>query len=582
MKAIVSALALGAALGMCAPAHAQAEAARPNIVMIILDDVGLTDLGATGGEAATPAMDALAGQGVVFAHFNTAPMCAPSRAMMLTGVVSHDAGVANLPETTPAALRGERGYEGRLTRRAATLAEHLAPAGYQSFIAGKWHLGHGPDSLPSARGFDRSLILDASGADNWEDRPYLAYYDRAEWWADGAPARRPDPGAFSSTMLVDEMLGFLDARDRARPFLAVIGFQAVHIPVQAPREIVEAYDGVYDAGWPALAARRHAAAVSRGLIPADAPAPAFPDGFRSWEGLDARTRAFSIAAMEVNAAMLDATDRAVARLIDALRASGDFANTLFIIVSDNGPEHNRPDLHRGAQLWFDLVGYSRAPETLGGPGAYAWIGPEWAKAAAGHGAFFKMHAGSGGMNVPLIISGPGVTRRGVVRDFAFATDLTPTVLELAGAAPAPAEIAPTGRSLVPALQDPGPAPRRPDAPVGMEAGGHAALFLGRFKLTRNAAPYGDGRWRLYDWTADPGETRDLAAAEPEAFADLRAEWEAFADRHNVQPVDPGYAPADLLARRTYVRQAQRYGPWLAGFMALIALALALLGRGRRR
>ena len=490
--------------------------------------------------------------------------------------------MANLPETTPAALRDERGYEGRLTRRAATLAEHLAPTGYQSFITGKWHLGHGPDSLPSARGFDRSFILDASRRGQLGGpalpgllRPGLNGGPTAR------PRRDPDPGVFSSTLLVDRMLDYLQARDRTRPFFAVIGFQAVHIPVQAPREIVAAYDGVYDAGWEALAVRRHAQAAARGLIPADAPAPAFPAGLRDWEGLDAQTRAFVTASMEVNAAMLDATDREIARLIDALRASGDYADTLFVIVSDNGPEHNRPDLHRGSELWFDLVGYSRDPDALGGPGAYAWIGTEWAKAAAGHGAFFKMHAGSGGMNVPLILSGPGVTRRGVSRDFAFATDLTPTVLDIVGVDPAPAPIAPSGRSLSPLLQETGAGLRLPDRPVGMEAGGHAALFHGRFKLARNAAPYGDGAWRLYDWTADPGETRDLEQAEPETFAAMMAEWEAFAARHNVQPVDPDYAPAALLARRTYVRQAQRYAPWLLGALVLLGLVVAVVRRRGR-
>lgn len=581
-------MAVLAAPGLCAAAAAQDEAGpgappegAPNIVLLILDDVGLTDLGVTGGEAATPAMDALAGSGVVFANFNTAPMCAPSRAMLLTGVVSHDAGVANLPETMPDYQEGRRGYEGRLTRRAATLAEHLRPAGYQTFITGKWHLGHDADSLPSARGFDRSFILDASGADNWQDRPYLAYYDRAQWWADGAPAQRPD-GEFSSTFLVNQMLSYLDDRDAARPFFAVIGFQAVHIPVQAPREIVEAYDGVYDAGWDVLAARRHAEAIARGLISADAAAPVFPDGLRDWDGLDPDMRAFVTAAMEVNAAMLDATDREIARLVSTLRAEGEFENTLFVIVSDNGPEHNRPDLHRGTEFWLDLVGYSRDPATLGGLGTYAWIGTEWAKAAAGHGAFFKMHAGSGGMNVPLIVSGPGVTRRGVSRDFAFATDLVPTLLDYAGAAPVSAEIAPAGRSLAPLLAGPGDALRLPETAVGMEAGGHAALFLGPLKLVRSVAPYGDGQWRLYDWTSDPGETTDLAAARPAAFDEMMAAWDAFVVRHSILPVDPDYTPVGLMAQRTYARQARKYAPWGLGVLIVLGLGAGLVLRRRKR
>jgi len=554
-----------------------ANGTPPNIVLIILDDVGLTDLGVTGGEARTPAIDALAARGALFASFNTAPMCAPSRAMLMTGVDSHDAGIANLPETTPADLRGDYGYEGRLTRRAATLAEHLGAAGYQTFIAGKWHLGHDADSLPAARGFDRSLVLDASGADNWEDRPYLAVYDRAEWWQDDAPARRPDEGVFSSTMLVDTVLTEIARRDRSRPFFATLAFQAVHIPVQAPPEIVAAYDGVYDQGWDALAARRHAGAVARGLIPESAAPPVFPDGLRDWDTLDPQTRAFVTASMEVNAAMLDATDREIARLVAALRADGSYDNTIFVVVSDNGPEHNRPDLHRGTSFWLRRVGYSTNPDDLGGPGSYAWIGPEWAKAAAGQGAFFKMHAGSGGMNVPLILAGPGIPARGVVRDFAYATDLLPTLLALTGTPALPAEIAPAGRALdrlwaAPAMAE----PSGPEQAVGMEAGGQSALFLGRYKLVRNAAPYGDGQWRLFNWTADPGETVDLSASLPDVLARMMAEWDAYVAAKQVQPVDPDYTPGRLLARHAYARTAQQAGLGLAGLIALILAVVFIL------
>lgn len=573
-------LLLCAALWLGGPAGARASAAlpaRPNIVVIIVDDAGLTDFGITGGEAATPAIDALARNGVIFSHFNTAPMCAPSRAMLMTGVDSHDAGVANLPETTPRDQRGARGYEGELTRRAATLAEHLKPAGYQTFITGKWHLGHGPDSLPAARGFDRSFILDASGADNWRPRPYLPFYDRAEWWSDGAPAE-PPAHFYSSEFLVDRMLEYLGARDANRPFLAVIGFQAVHIPVQAPREIVERYDGVYDAGWDALLARRHANAVAAGLIPADAAPPVFPPGLRDWTALSDEDRAFATAAMEVEAAMLDAMDRNIARLVDALRAEGAYDDTLFVVVSDNGPEHNQPDHHGGFTLWRKLAGYSTDPETLGGPGTYAWIGAEWAKAAAGHGAYFKMHAGSGGMNTALIVAGPGVTRRGIVDDFAFATDLAPTLLDMVGAAPVAAETPIAGRSLAGALADPPSSAFTPSAPVGMEAGGQSALFLGRLKLARNAKPYGDGQWRLYDWVADPGETRDLAAERPGDFARLGAAYDAFVADHGVRPVDPDYTPGRLMARATQAKQVKRLAPAVLG----IAAVLILLGFGVRR
>lgn len=223
--------------------------------MVVADDVGFSDFGAYGSEIRTPHIDALAANGVRFSNFHVSPMCSPSRAMLLTGVDSHLAGVASLYVATPLRHRGRPGYEGELRTDVVTIASRLRRAGYRTYLSGKWNLGHTPSSLPSARGFDRTFALDATGADNYEMKPYLPIYDGPPpWFADGEPTDLPED-FYSSEHLVDTLVDFVDA-DRAaanpRPFFAYLGFQAVHLPVQAPREFTERYLGTYDAGWDAL------------------------------------------------------------------------------------------------------------------------------------------------------------------------------------------------------------------------------------------------------------------------------------------------------------------------------------------
>jgi arylsulfatase A-like enzyme len=257
--------------GMLASLHAFAEPARPNIVLILADDVALMDFGTYGGEAHTPNIDTLAEQGVLFANFHATPMCAPSRAMLLTGMDHHLTGFATIPEVLPPEHKGQPGYSMYLEPGVETIAARLQPLGYRTLMTGKWHLGHGPGQLPNHHGFERSFVLDASGADNWEQRPYLPFYKTAPWFEDGEPATLPED-FYSSAFIVDKMLEYIEAtRSVDQPFLAYLAFQAIHIPVQAPREFSDNYRGVYDAGWQALRNARWERARERGLVPADAP-----------------------------------------------------------------------------------------------------------------------------------------------------------------------------------------------------------------------------------------------------------------------------------------------------------------------
>lgn len=577
-----AAAALCLALALGAPALGDD---RPNILVVILDDIGFTDLGAYGSEIATPNMDAIAARGAQFTNFHVAPTCAPTRAMLMTGVDSHRTGIPTLEHLVIPEYQGQFGHEGELNTAVATIAEHLSAASYQSFITGKWHLGRSATALPAARGFDRSFILDSSGADNWEHRPYLPHYTRAEWWEDFQPVHSLPDDFYSSQFLTDRLIDYIGEGDADRPFFAVLSLQANHIPLQAPREFTERYAGRYDAGWDALRHERHRAAIERGLVPPDTRLAALPPTLRDWESLSRNEREFVIASREVAAGMLEAADHNVGRLMDWLESEGRLENTIIIVLSDNGPEYNRPIDNRSFDVWLTLQGYSRNTARLGERGTYAFIGPEWAAASASPLSLFKFHAGEGGLRVPLIVAGPGVERHGLISGFSFVTDIAPTLLELAGAAALEGREPITGRSLVPVLSGDADTIYGPDESVGLEMSGMAALWRGDWKLTRSLPPHGDGQWRLFNLATDPGEAHDLAAAEPALLAELMAEYAAYEARAGVIPVPEDFNAAERIAAHGWAASIRQYGPWLAGLGALVLVLLAgsalVIARRRR-
>ncbi|MEY2883359.1 MAG: hypothetical protein RL490_1083, partial [Pseudomonadota bacterium] len=255
-------------LATATPALAAPAPTRPNIVILLADDWAFADVGAYGGEIATPNIDALARAGTRFANFHVAGSCAPTRAMLQTGVSHHRAGLGNMPETIPPEHQGKPGYDAVINNRVVTIAEQLRAAGYRTYLTGKWHLGKSPDKLPLSRGYDHSFSLSQSGADNFEEKPNLLIYDKADWTEDGKPAHLPKP-YYSSRFIVDKALRYIDA-DRAggKPFLASLNFLANHIPVQAPDSDIAAYARRYQAGWTALRAERAARVAAAGLVPA--------------------------------------------------------------------------------------------------------------------------------------------------------------------------------------------------------------------------------------------------------------------------------------------------------------------------
>lgn len=563
---------------------------RPNIVFILADDLGYTDIAPYGSEVNTPSLSALAEQGLRFTNFHTAANCAPARAMLLTGVDSHLAGVPNIPEMLAPQQRVHANYQGVLGDNVVTVATLLEDAGYHTYMAGKWHLGMEPHKRPSRRGFARTMAMMDSGADNWEQRPYIALYDQANWFADGERFTLPED-FYSSRFLVDNMIEFIDSNlQDSKPFFGYLPFMAVHSPVQAPQKYIDRYMNLYDSGWDALRQQRMERAAALGIVPADTPMVRMATT-GEWDALSDEGRRYQAKRMAVYAGMIEAMDVHIGRLIAFLKKRGQYDNTIFIFTSDNGSEASGPDDPRAfpKRLIPENLGYNLDYDNLGLKGSYSTIGPGFASASVSPLAHYKFYAGEGGMRVPLIIAGKLVARQQqLTRAFAWATDISPTILSLAGVSP-PAERyagrpvqAITGRDLTPLLSGAAERVYGPDDAVGYELTDHGVLFQGDFKLVVNQPPVGDGQWRLFNIVDDPGETVDLSASQALRFQRMLSGYEQYRRDNKVVPVPPGYTPIKQLFSNILLQYRDAAIVFLLTLLSLLPFYVAYRMNGRMK
>ena len=567
----------------CANANAAAE--KPNIIVVLVDDMGFSDIGCYGSEIETPHLDRLASDGLRFTQFYNSGRCCPTRASLMTGLQPHQVGIGHMTEPPEQSLGFEGPYQGYLNDQCTTLAEVLRSAGYHTLMTGKWHLGSAAGQLPVAHGFDRSFILDASGADNWEQKSYMPYYLYAPWFEDDKPATLPD-NFYSSEFIVDKMLTYLDEGDANKPFFAFMGFQAIHIPVQAPAELTEKYLTTYQDGWETLRAKRTQRAKQLGLITENAETNPFLPSARSWASLSADDQKLYAARMAVNAAMLEAMDIHIGRMIEHLKATGNFDNTIFVVASDNGPASSLPEGDRRFDIWLSLNGYNKDIENIGEKGSYAYIGPEWAQAAAGNSDKFKFYASEGGVRVPLILTGPGIPKTGEpVNARSWVSDITPTILALTGTQTEKL-INFSGKNLLPVLNSETTQVYTAEDSVGLEVAGNSALYRGANKIVRHFPPVGDKKWRLYNIEQDPGETIDLSQTDPELFQFMLAEYEQYSQNVGVQPMPADYNSMDQMGKNTSKKIVahlwSNYGYQTIGFLGIVISFLVWIFVRRRR
>lgn len=526
------------------------ERTRPNILLIVADDLGYTDLGAFGSEIETPNLDALAREGLLLSQFYASPMCSPTRAMLLSGMDNHRAGLGTLHEKLADNQRGQPGFEGYLPERVAKLPELLQAGGYRTYMAGKWHLGEDERNSPAAAGFDRSFALIESGAGHFGNMLSLSDPRPAIYREDGWLVDRLPEDFYSTRFYAERIIDYIEeGRGEGSPFFAYLAFTAPHFPLQAPASSIEKYAGRYDAGYDVLHRQRLERLEALGLVPGGVePFPALP-AERPWAELSPEERKVSARRMEIYAAMVDDLDRHVGAVIGYLRKTGEYDDTLIFFLSDNGAEGHW--LHQGLQPlqeWSETC-CDNSYDNMGAADSYVMLGPNWARAATGPYRLFKGFTSEGGIRVPAIVrypaQGAGGARIGRPRT---AMDVMPTVLEAAGIEhPAPRfagrEVLPLqGRSLMPFLKDGNRAERDGTFAMGWEFLGKRAWRLGDWKIVWQPAqpawePWPDGirteHWQLYNLTEDPAERHDLALERPQKRDEMIASWEAYARDNGV-------------------------------------------------
>jgi len=514
---------------------------QPNFLLVMADDMGWTDIGSFGSEINTPNLDALARQGVKFTDFHVSVSCSPTRAMLLSGTDNHLAGLGNMGEMLAPEQRGKPGYEGYLNNRVISLAEVLQAGGYHTYMAGKWHLGHEPENFPHARGFERSFSMLFGGASYWSDMfGMLAVHEEvAEYVLDDKRLEELPRDFYATRSYTDFLIESIrENRDDGKPFLAYLAFTAPHDPMHVPEPWLSKYRGNYDDGYEVLKAQRAAAAKQGGLVPDSAPMPERYHGVKAWDSHTREQQAIESRGMEVYAGMVNNMDYHFGRVVKYLKDIGEYDNTIVIFLSDNGPNPWYSEDYPGnlGSKWF--AQFDNSIDNLGHPMSHYAYGMGWGSASAGPLDLFKMTVAEGGIRSPMLIAGPGVKGGRQVDAFAYVWDVMPTILELAGI-PHPGKHQGRqverlrGKSLQGVLTGSTKAVYGADEFVGGELQNGKWMRQGDFKAVSVAPPYGTGTWHLYNLADDPGETRDLAKAQPETLKTLQAAWDRYADEVGV-------------------------------------------------
>jgi arylsulfatase len=500
-----------------------AQTDRPNLLLIVADDLGYADLGVHGSRIRTPNIDALARGGVRFSAFHTAPLCAPTRAMLLSGNNNHVAGMARQHPLPP--LEGDMpGYEGYLSARIAPLPKVLRAAGYHTYMAGKWHLGEDEEHSAKAAGFERSFGVVEGAASHFDGRGFEN--EPSIYREDGVLVDWPE-GAYSTELYTDRLIGYIEEnRADGQPFFAFAAFTSPHWPLQVPENERDRYAGQFDSGYEVLREQNFAALQATGMVAGNASLPPANPDVAPWSSLDAGQQEQEARKMELYAAMVENLDSNIGRLLAYLQQAGLRDNTLVVFMGDNGAD-GLDFYNRGPYVDYIREHYSNRFEDWGGPDSFVSYDIPWAEAGSAPFKLYKGHTSEGGIVAPLIVNGPGVSGQDAI-NHAYLTvmDIAPTFIELA-AAHYPDDgsvVAMRGASWVPMLQGQVEATHADDYVTVLSHRGHALVRQGRWKLTAIESPFAEEKFALYDIETDPGETTDLSGQEADKRQELLQIW----------------------------------------------------------
>ena len=538
---VIALAALGLSMSGCsyetdereAPVSAQPE--RPNVLLIVADDMGYSDIGSFGGEIATPTLDELAKEGLQLTNFHVLPTCSPSRSVLLSGVDNHLAGLGTMGEMkkTPE-MEGNPGYAGYLNFEVAALPEVLRANGYRTYMAGKWHLGDEENTVPHARGFEETFALLPGGGSHWSDRKPVSPPQTMNYNRSGEPVESLPDDFYSTKYYTDSLLQWIQ-RDQndGQPFFAFLSYTAPHDPLHAPKEYIDKYKGVYDEGWDVLREKRLQNLKELGIINMDAkPFPRLPS-VEAWVELPREERAELARDMEVYAAMIDFMDEQIKRVFDYLKEIGEYDNTLIIFLSDNGANGALPTAYPGQTTEY-LNSFDNSLENRGLVNSYIEQGPGWAQSSMTPSRMFKGFPAEGGIRSPLLIKLPGnMANAGRMNhSFLHVRDIMPTILDVTdieqpeqfnGRQVRPIQ----GSSILEVLEGKVAAPNAEVSQVGYELFGLKAFFVDRWKILWMPIPFGTGEWELFNLEQDPGELNDLSKQYPDRLEEMVARWEQY-------------------------------------------------------
>jgi len=546
------------------------EQQKPNILLLVGDDIGFGDLEAYGSEIPTPNMNRLADAGVRFTNFHASPVCSVTRSMLMTGCNNIEIGLGSFDYSFYPPTKGVSGYEGYLTRNTVTIAELLRDAGYDVYKSGKWHLGGeaAGGEGPLEWGFTKEFGILSGGSNHWNniamtpdfsDPNGLNVKREEHFTLNGEHFDRPS-GVYSGELYTNQMLNFIkEGHAENKPWFAYLAFTTAHFPIQAPPELIDKYYEKYlELGFAGLKKSRYKSLKAKGLITETAIEPEFNDITHKWESLSEEEQKIQAKVMATYAAMIEDQDNRTGEILDYLKESGQLDNTLVIYVTDNGPEgfeatHPRtgnPEMAKWIETQFD-----QSFEAIGTANSEHTIGVSWADASTGGLQWWKWFIGEGGIRVPMMIVPPGAfsadySQAGLISNAVMSVkDLPMTILDYAGVSHPGTMykdrkvVKPSGVTARPFLEGKSDIVRSEEQWYAFELFGNGYLMKGDYKLMKvREGMFGDGKWHLYNVVADPSEMNPLEEDMPEMFEEMKNLYAGYAKENNIMEVDAEWNP----------------------------------------
>jgi len=536
---------------LCMPQSANSQTnKRPNVLLIVADDMGYSDIGSFGGEIATPTLDALAKEGLQATNFHVLPTCSPSRSVLLSGTDNHRAGLGTMAEMKTPDMEGNPGYAGYLNFEVAALPEVLRAGGYHTYMVGKWHLGHDEKTSPYARGFEETFILVPGGGSHWKDQKGVTPTQTMLYQRNGRAVETLPDDFYSTRSYTDNVLQWMRKNNGdGKPFFAYLAYTAPHDPLHAPKKYIDKYKGKYDGGWDALRAKRFQALKDLGIIHEDTqPFPRL-GSVEAWDAMAPRERREAARDMEVYAAMIDYLDEQIKRIFDYLKETGEYDDTMIVFISDNGANGGLAASYPGQTDEY-LNSFDNSMENRGLPNSLIETGPGWAQASMSPSRLFKGVTAEGGIKAPLLVKLPGeMSNAGEMNhSFFHIRDLMPTILDVASVLPEEQfegrKVIPMqGKSVLELFNGKAATPYAGANQVGYELFGLKAFIDGDWKVLWMPEPMGKGDWELFNIKEDPAELRDLSTERPQKRNELVDQWKQYEKDNGVLDLSPA-APSE--------------------------------------